>query len=203
VTNEAIQFCINQKITLICLLSHSTHLLQPLDVELFSPLSIYYKGGLEAFLHDRHEFTVDKLRFIEIFASAHLKTMSKSNIQSAWTKTDLFPHCPDVILTKVSKDTRPETPVEGSVTIIDFKGLSMTMYMSSEKTTIVNECVERLNDSTDRETVMKLAVQASQAIADCHMYKRTNENLLEIARLKEERKSRRKEVNSKAKVLNE
>ncbi len=203
VTNEAIQFCIDQKITLVCLPSHSTHLLQPLDVGLFSPLSIYYKGGLEAFLHGRHGFTVDKLRFIEIFASAHLKTMSKSNIQSAWTKAGLFPHCPDVVLTKVPKDTRPETPVEGSVTITDFKGLSVTMYMSPEKATIVNECVERLNDSTDREAAMKLAVQASQAIADCHMYKRTNENLLEVARLEEERKSRRKGVNSKAKVLNE
>jgi hypothetical protein len=161
VTNEAIQFCIDQKITLVCLLSHSTHLLQSLDVELFSPLSIYYKGDLEAFLHDRHGFTVNKLRFIEIFALTHLKTMSKSNIQSAWTKANLFPHCPDVVLTKVPKNTRPKTPVEGSVTIIDFKGLSVTMYMSSEKATIVNECVERLNDSTDRETVMKLAVQVS------------------------------------------
>jgi hypothetical protein len=75
--------------------------------------------------------------------------------------------------------------------------------MSLEKATIVNECVERLNDSINRETVMKLAVQVSQAIVNCHMYKRINENLFEIAKLKKKRKSRRKEVNSKAKVLNE
>jgi len=44
---------------------------------------------------------------------------------------------------------------------------------------------------------------AAQAVADAHVYKRTNNTLIEAARLEEESKSRRKGQNSKARVLNE
>lgn len=47
VSIKAIKFCITHKIVLLCLPPHSTHLLQPLDVGVFSPLSVYYKNGIQ------------------------------------------------------------------------------------------------------------------------------------------------------------
>ena len=53
VTGEAIDFCIRHNMKLICLPSHSTHLLQPLDVGVFLPLATYHKGESEAFTRAR------------------------------------------------------------------------------------------------------------------------------------------------------
>jgi len=67
---------------MICLLSHFTHFLQPLDVDIFDPITIYYKSELETMLHDKFGFIINKLKFIQIFYKARAKTMSKSNILS-------------------------------------------------------------------------------------------------------------------------
>ena len=39
---EFIEYCLDNSIIVYCLPPHSTHLLQPLDVGLFSPLQKYY-----------------------------------------------------------------------------------------------------------------------------------------------------------------
>ena len=81
VTYEIIQFCISNKIILLYLLSHSTHLLQSLNVNIFLPITTYYKSALEVHLHDEvTELKVDKLTFIYLFKIAREKTMSASNI---------------------------------------------------------------------------------------------------------------------------
>jgi len=42
-----IEPCIQQNIHLLCLPAHTTHILQLLDISLFSPLGSYYKQELE------------------------------------------------------------------------------------------------------------------------------------------------------------
>jgi len=203
VTREAIQFCINNKIIMICLPSHSTHMLQPLDVGIFEPMATYYKGELEAMISGQFGLTIDKFKFIKIFCKARLKTMSESNILSSWKATGLFPDCPDEVLRKVNQ-RRPSTPKEGAVTIIAFNGKAMSITMSPEKAEELNACVARYEeDPTDYQNVLRCMTMAAQAVADAHVYKRTNDNLVEAARQEEESKSRRKGQNSKARVLNE
>jgi hypothetical protein len=46
ITLKANTFCEEKKIVLLCLPSHSTHLLQPLDVGVFSPFATAYKRGV-------------------------------------------------------------------------------------------------------------------------------------------------------------
>ena len=47
---EFFDYCLNAKILPLCLPAHSTHILQPLDVGLFSPLQRHYSNGLDAFI---------------------------------------------------------------------------------------------------------------------------------------------------------
>lgn len=47
VTWEFFDFCLAHKIVPFCLPPHSTHLLQPLDVGLFSPLQRHYSNMLD------------------------------------------------------------------------------------------------------------------------------------------------------------
>ncbi len=168
-------------------------------------MATYYKSELEAMLSGKFGFIIDKLKFIHIFCKARSKTISESNVLSSWKAAGLFPYCPEAILQKVNRrNRRPSTPKEGSVTITAFNGASVTIAMSPDKTKVINDCVARYKkDPTNREVMLTCITIAAQAIADAHVYKRTNDTLIETAKLKEESKSRRKGQNSKTRVLNE
>lgn len=141
---------------MICLPSHSTHLLQPLDVGIFGPMATYYKGELEAMLSGKFGFIIDKLKFIHIFCKARSKTISESNVLSFWKAAGLFPYCLEAILQKVNhRNRRPSTPKKGSVTIIAFNGAFVIMAMSPNKAKVINDCVARYEeDSTNREVML-------------------------------------------------
>jgi hypothetical protein len=47
---EFFDFCLSNRIIPLCLPAHSTHLLQPLDVGLFSPLQRYYSNSLDEWI---------------------------------------------------------------------------------------------------------------------------------------------------------
>jgi len=68
---------------MICLLLHFTHLLQSLDVDIFLSMTTYYKGELEIAMQKKYNYTINKIKFIQIFYKAHTKTITSSNIFSA------------------------------------------------------------------------------------------------------------------------
>jgi hypothetical protein len=45
-TTDALRFCIEKKIILLCLPPHATHMLQPLDVGVFGPVGVAYKDAI-------------------------------------------------------------------------------------------------------------------------------------------------------------
>jgi len=47
ITTQMIDYCISQKIILLCLSTHITHLLQSLDVEVFASLATAYKTHVQ------------------------------------------------------------------------------------------------------------------------------------------------------------
>ena len=90
ITAQAMRFCVTHKIILLCLPAHTTHLLQPLDVGVFSPLSVAYKNGIL----ERYSFTtsivIDKVDFLEVWHAARKKAMTPETIQSAWKKSGIL-----------------------------------------------------------------------------------------------------------------
>ena len=102
VTKEVIEFCQEKKIVLLCLPSHSTHLLQPLDVGVFGPLAGAYKRGvLEATRYA--DCQLNKVEFLDIYSKARSKAISPKNVKSAWQKTGLFPLNPDIVLLRIQE----------------------------------------------------------------------------------------------------
>jgi len=47
ITTQKIDYCINQKIILLCFLTHTTHLLQSFNVEVFDSLTTVYKTHVQ------------------------------------------------------------------------------------------------------------------------------------------------------------
>jgi len=80
ITIEALQFCIDSKIIVLCLPIYTTHLLQPLDVGPFRPLAIVYKAGIQERGYLNTIYNVNKLEFLEVYKTARLRGILKENV---------------------------------------------------------------------------------------------------------------------------
>ena len=88
---EFVKYAIDHNIHLVCLLSHSTHILQPLDVSLFGPLTTYYKQELENHvLQQGPHGTIKKRDIIPMLQRVRFKTFKPETIMSAWRASGLI-----------------------------------------------------------------------------------------------------------------
>jgi hypothetical protein len=104
-TPEFQEFCREHRIILLCLPPHTSHLLQPLDVSVFSSLKHWYRCAIDTCLR-LGSSRIQKAEFIQIYAEIRLKALTVSNIQSGFWKTGLVPYNPAVVLRQL-----PTTPL--------------------------------------------------------------------------------------------
>ena len=90
----------DNKVILLSYPGHSTHLLQPLNVGLFSPLQKAYGDAVAAHMKETRT-GLTKGAFWGFYCAAQAKTYTPSNIKSAWRATGIVPYNPDVVLTKL------------------------------------------------------------------------------------------------------
>ncbi|RPB05469.1 CENP-B protein, partial [Choiromyces venosus 120613-1] len=89
---QFIEYYIAKNIHLICLPAHTTHILQPLDVGIFSPLATNYQNELEDFLRNhRPNWTMRKGDFYPMYHKARVNALRSVNIQSAWRASGMIP----------------------------------------------------------------------------------------------------------------
>lgn len=101
VSSEFIIYAKSKKIECFCLPAHTTHLLQPLDVGVFSLLASSYKKHLES-LTRFSTYNIDKVNFLTIVQKARKEAILIKNIQSAWRATGLIPFNPFAVLGKLN-----------------------------------------------------------------------------------------------------
>ena len=92
----------------ICLLPNSTHLLQPLDVSVFSPLKTHWRSILHSWKQTkegRKNATLPKHMFSELLKKLLAETASKlpENIQSGFQKTGIFPLTRQKVISSLPK----------------------------------------------------------------------------------------------------
>ena len=77
-------------IIILCLPPHTTHVLQPCDVGVFSPLATFYKK--EVMNISRHNIRIEKTNFLDIYAKARKQAFKISTISTAFRKCGLWPY---------------------------------------------------------------------------------------------------------------
>jgi DDE superfamily endonuclease/Tc5 transposase DNA-binding domain len=105
-TPEFQEFCEIHCIVLLCLPPHTSHLLQPLDVSVFSSLKHWYRRAIDTRLR-LGSSRIMKAEFLQIYAKIHLQALTVSNIQSGFRKTGLVPYNPAAALRQL-----PTTPID-------------------------------------------------------------------------------------------
>jgi hypothetical protein len=106
-TTEFLDFCRDHKIITLCMPSHSSHLLQPLDVGCFASLKQAYSREIEEFVRCRINH-ITKEDFLPAFKAAFDKVITIQNIQGAFRGAGFVPFNPDIIVSKL--DIRLRTP---------------------------------------------------------------------------------------------
>jgi len=73
------EFYKKKNIIIFCLFTHSSHLIQPLDINCFNVLKQLYSKELEDFIKTYINYII-KTEFLFAFKTAHFKTMTAINI---------------------------------------------------------------------------------------------------------------------------
>jgi hypothetical protein len=154
-SSDVIRLCLTHKVILLCLPPHTTHLLQPLDIGLFSPLTSYYKTILCSICKFGYNYAVDKVDFLEGYLKARNQAFTVKNITSAWRKAGLYPFAPKVIIKKIALLEMPlvvrlitpllsiiPTPLEALITPTTTLSTSQPLLLTETPTNISD--VQRL-----------------------------------------------------------
>ncbi len=107
-------FCKEHQIITLCMPSHSSHILQPLDVGCFGPLKKAYGKEIEGLV--RAGIThITKADFLPAFCAAFKASMTEKNIQGAFRGAGVIPFDPQSVLSRLNVRLQTPSPVEEAV----------------------------------------------------------------------------------------
>ena len=95
-------YCWTHRIIPFLLPSHSTHLLQPLDVGVFSAMKQHHQNELYASIRFG-DASFDRVDFFDAWKKIHTATMKPKTIYSGWVKTGLFSRDPAVVFASMAR----------------------------------------------------------------------------------------------------
>jgi DDE superfamily endonuclease len=122
ISADLVSFCIHNRIDLILLPPHSSHLLQPLDVGVFAPLKRAISIQISRFIRSGIA-RIQKVEWLERFIEAREHGITKENIISGWRGAGLFPenmHRILIQLTDYEESAVPDTPLQPHTTQTSF-----------------------------------------------------------------------------------
>jgi hypothetical protein len=130
VSFDFIKKCESYQIIPLCLPPHSTHLLQPLDIGIFSPLAQAYKSRVQS-----HSVicaqNISEPQFLTFFEEARKEAISARNIAIAWKAAGLIPFNTAPILSKLRPKTRPFASITDEMDDVLISLLSLTLLKRS------------------------------------------------------------------------
>jgi hypothetical protein len=186
-------FCKEKKIIAISMPSHSSHILQPLDVRCFGPLKRACSQQIEQLVksHINHMRKVD---FLIAFKAAFFTTMRETNIKAGFRASGLAPLDPDIVLSKLDIKLRTPTP-PGSPATTTGPWISQTPHNPTEavpQTTLIKDRIARhhSNSPTPIYEAVDQLTKGTQALA--HSVTLPNDQVRSLQRANEALSKRRK-----------
>jgi len=140
------KYCKEQNIITLCMPSHSSHKLQPLDVGCFSPLKRSYGAEIEKLMR-AHITHISKEDFFPAFYTAFCTTMTKSNAQAGFQATGLVPYNPGYVISQLDVRLRTPTPSPTLPMTWEPKTPSNAFELQSQSTYLKDRVVQHQNSS--------------------------------------------------------
>ena len=90
--------CYMANVQLVYMPSHSSHILQPLDVGVFSSLKRNYRKEIADLLRFVEITPVQRAQFIKYYSKARAKTLIPRYITTGWSGAGIYPWNPEIVL---------------------------------------------------------------------------------------------------------
>lgn len=90
-TTQFMWLCFQHNIRLLFLPPHTSHVLQPLDLAVFSSLKAAYRKELNTLVNLTDSTAIGKRGFLDCYRRARLAGLTSQNIRSGWKATGLWP----------------------------------------------------------------------------------------------------------------
>ncbi len=90
-TDDFMYECFKNNIHLSFLPAHTSHVLQPLDLAVFSPLKAYYRAEIAVIGHQSDSTPIGKVAFLKAYQKARKRGLTLKNITSGWKASGLWP----------------------------------------------------------------------------------------------------------------
>jgi hypothetical protein len=195
-TAEFDRTCTEHKIIPVCMPSHSSHLLQPLDVGCFAVLKRHYGQLVEQRI--RLGFNhIDKIDFLTAFPSARAMAYKAQTIRNSFVATGLVPFNPDRVIQQLTIQLKTPTPPPSRSSNTASSCLQTPQNIRQfvrQSTTInkrINERIESLNQSQEINQAIIQLSKAYETIANDVLLVRKENYDLRAAHEKEKQKRKR------------
>jgi hypothetical protein len=125
---DFIAHCMENQIDLLIIPPHCSHILQPLDVGVFSALKRYHTSEMDAISRLSAQ-RIPCSEWLELLSHAREKAISKENILGGWRGTGLWPATPMRVLKNLPSE--PTTPAPHTSTACATTNLDQSLLLSS------------------------------------------------------------------------
>ena len=183
------QYCKEQKIVVLCMPPHSSHLLQPLDVGCFAPLKKAYSRQAEDLIRNRITH-ITKVEFLPCFIRAFKAAITPSNIQGGFRGAGLVPFDPEVVIMGLDVQVRTPSPLPVNDEPWQSQTPSNTLEFGSQST-LVKARIQRHIDSSPTSMVEAFEKVAKGAAIVAHKLVLAQKEITEL-RAANEAATRRK-----------
>lgn len=107
---DFIAYCMENQIDLLIMPAHCSHILQPLDLGIFSAFERYHSCETHAISRLSSQ-RIPRSEWIELLSRAREKAISKENILSGWRAAGLWPALPMRVLSNLPRESPPPLPI--------------------------------------------------------------------------------------------
>ncbi len=83
--------CYQHNIYLLFLPPHCSHVLQPLDLSVFSPLKAAYRRELSNLIYQADDTPIGKRNFLKCYSKARESGLAEKTVLASWRATGLWP----------------------------------------------------------------------------------------------------------------
>lgn len=187
-TMRFLDYCFERKIMVAVFPPHSTHRLQPLDVSLFSPLATAYTSLLGKWIHDTQlSVRFSKREFFALFWPAFEQAFTRSNIESGWRKTGLWPRDSSLVLDKIVS-----RPAQIPPQLSDQDSLSLAVEdLDSHR---VRAAIKTIRSPKSRKTAQILSNQLVDVMTRLNIAETEIEGLKRAVQIEKTRRNRGKKL---------
>jgi hypothetical protein len=184
-------YCLVRKILTLCIPSHSSHILQPLDVVCFSPLKLKYSQRVRD-LARRRVYHINKEGFLPAFKDAFLDVFTYDNCKKAFEASGLVPLDAQVVLDRLNVRLNTPPPVALPETPWQSRTPSNT-YEFGSQSKLIRESFVR-SPTSAQEGFLKLVKGAEEMLHENVLIKarvrELEEQLAEITKRKSRKRKR-------------